>query len=145
MKHRIRLRTVVIDCADAHGLADFYSRLLGWPITATEPDWALLRDPNGGTGLSFQAEENYHPPVWPKDPVCQDAWASRGQGLRPAPAKMLRLDFLVEDLEASLHRALHCGARLAPEQLFPNMRVLLDPAGHPFCLFTDQDFDWDVE
>ena len=29
---RIRLRTVVLDCPDAHILADFYSRLLGYPM-----------------------------------------------------------------------------------------------------------------
>ena len=129
MKHRIRLRTVVIDCADAPALAAFYSRLLGWPVTASEPDWVLLRDPAGGTGLSFQAEEDYKPPVWPEQ---------KGQ-----PSKMLHLDFLVDDLDAMLAHALRCGAHLAPEQFFPSVRVLLDPAGHPFCLFTDQDFYWD--
>lgn len=131
MKHRIRLCTVVVDCADAPALAGFYSRLLGWPVTAAEPDWVLLRDPAGGTGLSFQAEEDYVPPVWPEQ--------------KDQPSKMLHLDFLVEDLDAAIQHAQRCGARLAAEQFFPNVCVLLDPAGHPFCLFTDQDFDWDVE
>ena len=53
----ICLRTVVVDCENAHRAADFYSRLLGWPITLEEPDWVLMRDPQGGTGLSFQTEE----------------------------------------------------------------------------------------
>ena len=52
---QIKLRTVVLDCADAHELSDFYARLLGWEKTATESDWVLMRDPGGGTGLSFQA------------------------------------------------------------------------------------------
>lgn len=43
----IHLRTVVVDCEDAHRAAHFYSKLLGWPITLEEPDWVLLRDPRG--------------------------------------------------------------------------------------------------
>ena len=46
----IHLRTVVVDCEDAHRAAHFYSKLLGWPITLEEPDWVLLRDPKGGHG-----------------------------------------------------------------------------------------------
>lgn len=34
----IHLRTVVVDCEDAHRAAHFYSKLLGWPITLEEPD-----------------------------------------------------------------------------------------------------------
>ncbi len=64
----IHLRTVVVDCEDAHRAAHFYSKLLGWPITLEEPDWVLLRDPKGGTGLSFQTEEDYVRPVWPEEP-----------------------------------------------------------------------------
>ena len=40
---RFSLATVVLDCLDAHALADFYSRLLGWEVTLREPDWVLLR------------------------------------------------------------------------------------------------------
>ena len=78
----IHLRTVVVDCEDAHRAAHFYSKLLGWPITLEEPDWVLLRDPKGGTGLSFQTEEDYVRPVWPEEPG--------------NPMKMLHLDFQVD-------------------------------------------------
>lgn len=57
-----RLATVCVDCADAHVMADFYGHLLGWEVAASEPDWVLMRDPRGGTGLSFQAEANYRRP-----------------------------------------------------------------------------------
>jgi hypothetical protein len=83
----IALRTVVLDCADAHALAEFYSRLLGWEVTKREPDWALMRNPNGGIGLSFQAETWYRPPVWPEEPG--------------KLTKMLHLDMLVDDLDAA--------------------------------------------
>jgi catechol-2,3-dioxygenase len=35
---RIRLATVVLDCADSDALAEFYTRLLGWEVALREPD-----------------------------------------------------------------------------------------------------------
>ncbi len=120
---RVSLATVVLDCPDAHALAAFYSRLLGWEVTLREPDWVLLRCPTGGTGLSFQSEAWYRPPVWPEEPGEQ--------------TKMLHLDFLVDDLAAAGAHALEAGAVLASYQPQDDVRVYLDPAGHPFCLFVE--------
>ena len=120
---RFSLATVVLDCPDAHALADFYSRLLGWEVTQREPDWVLLRCPTGGTGLSFQSEAWYRPPVWSEEPGEQ--------------TKMLHLDFLVDDLDAAGAHALEAGAVLASYQPQDDVRVYLDPAGHPFCLFVE--------
>jgi len=118
---RFSLATVVLDCPDAHVLADFYGQLLGWEMTLSEPDWVLLRDPDGGTGLSFQSESDYLPPVWPERPGEQQ--------------KMLHLDIRVEDLDEAEAHALAAGARLANYQPQKDVRVYLDPADHPFCLF----------
>jgi catechol 2,3-dioxygenase-like lactoylglutathione lyase family enzyme len=118
-----RLATICIDCADAQVMAEFYGRLLGWDATIREPNWVLMRDPEGGTGLSFQADPNYRAPVWPE----------RGDG----QDKMLHLDIQVDDLEVAVEHALASGARLADYQPQSRVRVLLDPAGHPFCLFLD--------
>jgi hypothetical protein len=49
---------------------------------------------------------------------------------------MLHLDFEVTDLEAETQRALQLWAELASYQPQENVRVLPDPAGHPFCLYT---------
>ena len=117
------LATVVLDCADANALADFYSRLLGWEVARREPDWALMRAPDGGTGLAFQSEPWYRPPVWPE---------RAGE-----PEKMLHLDFWVDDLDASVAHAVAAGATVAEYQPQETVRVLIDPAGHPFCLFLD--------
>lgn len=119
----LNVSTVCIDCADAQEMADFYCALLGWERGITEPDWVLLRHPSGGTGLSFQAEADYVPPVWPEEPGRQQ--------------KMLHLDIQVADLEATAAAAVAAGARLADHQPQDGVRVLLDPAGHPFCLFLD--------
>ena len=118
----LRLQTVNMDCADAEEMAAFYGRLLGWEVSYRDHGFVLMRDPAGGTGLSFQATESYRPPVWPEEP-----------GM---PEKMMHLDIRVEDLDADVAHALVAGARLARFQAREDLRVLLDPAGHPFCLFT---------
>jgi len=117
------IRTICIDCADAQEMAAFYGRLLGWDVTIGEPNWVLMRDPGGGTGLSFQAEPDYSPPVWPDPPDGRQ--------------KMLHLDIQVDDLDAAVAHAIAAGAQLADYQPRDRVRVMLDPAGHPFCLFLD--------
>jgi catechol 2,3-dioxygenase-like lactoylglutathione lyase family enzyme len=114
---------VNIDCADAAAMADFYGRLLGWDVTYRDSDFVLMRDPAGGTGLSFQQRDGYRAPTWPERHGAQD--------------KMLHLDIRVHDLESAVSHALAAGARLADYQPRPDLRVLLDPAGHPLCLFTE--------
>jgi len=118
----IKLTTVNIDCADADEMARFYERLLGLEVGYREPDYVILRDPAGGVGLSFQTELAYRPPTWPEQADQQD--------------KMIHLDIEVDDLAAGVEHAVDCGARLAEYQPQPGVRVLFDPAGHPFCLFT---------
>jgi len=118
---RLTLSTVVLDCQDANALADFYRRLLGWEATIDEPGWVLMRAPDGGTGLAFQSERWYEPPVWPE---------VDGQ-----PTKMLHLDIQVDDLDIAVTHAVAAGAKLADHQPQEHVRVLFDPAGHPFCLF----------
>jgi hypothetical protein len=49
---------------------------------------------------------------------------------------MMHLDFEVVDLEAAVAHALELGAEEAHVRPQENVRVLLDPAGHPFCLYT---------
>ncbi|WP_231641335.1 VOC family protein [Nocardia sp. NRRL S-836] len=46
------------------------------------------------------------------------------------------LDIEVGDLAAAAEHAPACGAVLAGVRPQPDVRVLFDPDGHPFCLFT---------
>jgi hypothetical protein len=128
----IAVRTVCLDCDDAHAMAGFYGALLGWEPTVTEPDWVLMRNPDGGIGLSFQAEPSYRSPTWPE-----------AGGLQQ---KMIHLDVRVtpssgqapeEALAAALDAAVAAGGRPADHQPRDDLRVVLDPAGHPLCLFLD--------
>ena len=117
----LKMFSVVLDAPDAAGLAAFYRRLLGWPVEKEEPDWITLRAPAGGAGLSFQTEPAYVRPVWPAGPG--------------DPQMQAHLDIEVEDLAAAGEHAVAAGAVLAGYQPQDDVRVYLDPAGHPFCLF----------
>jgi catechol 2,3-dioxygenase-like lactoylglutathione lyase family enzyme len=110
-----------IDAPDANALADFYRRLLGFETRTEEPGWVVLRPPGGGHTLNFQTEERYVPPVWPAGPG--------------DPQMQMHLEIAVDDLEAGVAHAVAEGATLAAFQPQDHVRVCLDPAGHPFCLF----------
>jgi catechol 2,3-dioxygenase-like lactoylglutathione lyase family enzyme len=116
------LTAAVLGTTDPPGLARFYQRLLGWPIGSEDPTWATLRPGGGAPGLSFQLEEEHAPPVWP-------AGAGEQQ-------MQVHLDIEVDDLAAAVELATGAGARLAEFQPQDDVRVLLDPAGHPFCLWV---------
>ncbi len=112
-----------MDCRDPAEMADFWGKLLGWEITWRDDDFIVLGNPSGGPNLSFQEYKDYRPPVWPEEPGEQ--W------------KMIHLDLQVADLETAVAQAIACGARLAKYQGKDDLRVMLDPAGHPFCLCGD--------
>jgi len=119
---RMTLSGVVLDAPDARTLADFYRRLLGWETRADEPSWVTLSPPSGGAALSFQTEPAYVRPSWPSGPDHQQM--------------MLHLDIEVDDLDAAGAHAVAAGATLAAIQPQETVRVYLDPAGHPFCLWV---------
>jgi catechol 2,3-dioxygenase-like lactoylglutathione lyase family enzyme len=134
MPVRARLSATVLGAPDPRKLAAFYEQLLGWDVVANEParpgepaedGWVMLRPPGGGTGLSFQYERGYTPPVWPPEPGAQQM--------------MMHLDIGVEDVDAAVTWAQDHGAALAEYQPQADVRVLLDPAGHPFCIFPAPD------
>jgi catechol 2,3-dioxygenase-like lactoylglutathione lyase family enzyme len=114
---------VVLEAPDARALARFYSQLLGWRIAKEEPGWATVAPPDGVAYMAFQTSPEYTPPVWP--PV-----EGRQQ-------MMMHLDIEVDDLDAAIAHATELGATVAAHQPQEHVRVLLDPAGHPFCLYLD--------
>jgi predicted enzyme related to lactoylglutathione lyase len=118
------LTATVLDAPDPRALAAFYQHLFGWPVTQDDPTWVALRPPGGGPGLSFQQEELYERPTWPSE--------------RERQQMQLHLDIEVEDLDAAVAHALEAGATLAEFQPQEKVRVLLDPAGHPFCFFVNE-------
>ena len=128
----MRVSGPTLDAADPLALAEFYERLLGWTIVAREgprpgrpstDGWAKLRSPSGDTKLEVQWDPHFRPPVWP---------SAAGEQLM-----MMHLDIGVADLDAAVAWAVAHGAVVADHQPQDGVRVLLDPEGHPFCLFAD--------
>lgn len=117
---------VALDAPDPRELARFYEGLLGWRIFNESDDWVdLAPSEDAGYNLAFQKEEKYARPVWP---------AEDGK-----PQMSMHLDIAVDDLEESVAHAVEVGAELAAFQPQEKVRVMLDPAGHPFCLYLDID------
>ncbi len=115
---------MVLDAPDARALARFYSDLLGWEIASESDQHCTLGPTSGVAYLATQTARNYVRPTWPNVDGQQQM--------------MLHLDFQVVDLEAAVAHAVELGAREATVQPQDNVRVLLDPAGHPFCLYRDE-------
>jgi predicted enzyme related to lactoylglutathione lyase len=111
---------VAVEAPDPLALATFYSGLLGWPVVGEDNGSLILAAPEGRIYMVLQPATDYEAPLWPPNSASQ----------RP----MMHLDFQVGDLDAAVSEAVSLGARIADEQPNSTVRVLLDPAGHPFCL-----------
>ncbi len=112
----VRLVGVSLDCADPAELAEFYLQMLGGRLLWSRPTSVGVQAP--GLLLIPQRVENYRPPQWPG-------------------ASIVHLDLTAgEHLDEPVKRAVALGARPADPQPDPRWRVLLDPAGHPFCITT---------
>jgi catechol 2,3-dioxygenase-like lactoylglutathione lyase family enzyme len=111
-----RLAMVTLDCADPRAEAAFWSALLGWDVAAVEDEYAMLTGPS--SALGFGLVPDYEPPAWPN----------------PAGTKQFHFDLAVDDIPAMEARCVELGASVPDDQTGETWRVLLDPAGHPFCL-----------
>ena len=109
---RARLVGISLDCRDPQGLADFYRGLLGGHQLWAKETSVGIQVPGGV--LVAQRIDGYVPPVWPGTAI-------------------VHLDLTADDLPAAEELAVALGATL-PDQPDSRWRVLLDPAGHPFCL-----------
>ena len=143
---RTRLSGPVIGCGDAWELAGFYASLLGWSVVDRSEEvpggWALVRSPDREHKLEFQREEPFVPPVWPTVAGEQQMGMHLDiavDGLAPMSAMEQRRQQFGEVVE----HAVSLGARVAEHQQPgacvgaqpERVVVMLDPAGHPFCLF----------
>jgi catechol 2,3-dioxygenase-like lactoylglutathione lyase family enzyme len=115
------LASVSLDTTDPATLADFYAALLGMRRIYQRPDGSVIALSDGRIALTVMYAADHVPPTWPE----------------PGQPQQLHLDIAVTDLPAAVATALRLGATEAAHQPGPDVwRVLLDPAGHPFCLTT---------
>ncbi|MEE2055098.1 VOC family protein [Nocardiopsis tropica] len=116
----MRYTAVTFDCPDPAELARFYGKALDLPVAYSSDDFILLGQ-EGAPGLGFSRLPGYQRPTWPD----------------PAREKRAHIELGVDDLDAAQAGLLALGATEPPSQPEPDRwRVLLDPAGHPFCIST---------
>lgn len=121
---KIQLAAISLDCEDHRELAEFYAKLLGSEVKLRNDLFAYVPIPGTGLQLNFLAIEGYQPPTWPETPEKQQ--------------QMEHLDFLVDDREQAVAQAIQWGAKKAGQQFLSHLTVMMDPAGHPFCLIQKQ-------
>jgi len=113
---RLRVGSVVINCADFERMRSFWGQVLGYaPRPGTDPGppphrFSVLTDPSGrGPNLSIDEGEPERAP--------------------------LHLDLYSTDPEADVSRLLRLGATLyRPRQPGEDFTVLADPEGNLFCV-----------
>jgi catechol 2,3-dioxygenase-like lactoylglutathione lyase family enzyme len=114
-----RLAAISLDTKDPEILADFYCKLLDYEVVFKTDDFIALK--GAGVAIATQRVEDYVAPDWPNSSV----------------PKQVHMELAVRDLDAAEVTALALGAAKASHQPNPETwRVLLDPAGHPFCITT---------
>ena len=119
---RMTLTAAVIDAPGTRELAAFCRRLPGWTVVREEPDWVKTQCARGWGGA-----------------VVSDRIELREANVAAGPGDqqmMVHLDIEVEDPEAASAHAEAAGVTLAEYQPEESVRVHLDPAGHPFCLWV---------
>ena len=105
---------VVYDCPDPQRLGEFYSALLGLPITYRSAEFVVVAASAQASGWAFQRVAGHRRPSWPGGDVPQQ----------------VHLDVMVDDPDTARPAVLAVGAEL----LSADGHVYADPAGHPFCL-----------
>ncbi|MFI2643421.1 VOC family protein [Streptomyces sp. NPDC018610] len=116
-----RFAAVTFDCPDPAELARFYGEALDLPVAFAGDDFVFLAK-DGAPGLGFNRLTDYRRPTWPD----------------PAQEKQAHIEIGVDALDPAEARLLSLGATKPAHQPAPDdrWRVLLDPAGHPFCITT---------
>jgi Glyoxalase-like domain len=118
---------VTLDAPDAVALGRFYARLLDWQFFPGDGGGGASVAPseNAGYNLGFQTEPDFVRPVWPPESGRQQM--------------SMHLEIQVDDLDEAVAYAVEAGAVEAGYQPQATVRVMLDPAGHPFCLYVDDE------
>ena len=111
----VKVQGVIIDCADPHALAHFWSLLLDAPVGRDEPGWATVDAAN--VRIAFQQ-------------------VPEGKA---SPKNRVHVDLDTDDLGRSVGHAAGIGARVLTEVIEEGegaFVVLQDPEGNEFCFVS---------
>ncbi|MFF5158271.1 VOC family protein [Streptomyces sp. NPDC000348] len=113
---------ITLDAPDARDLARFHRGPPGWRVRREERDRVGTGPSDGTAGPSFRTEPLLSRPRWPS--------------ARTERRTMTHPDTGVDVLSSAVEHALASGAAPAGFRPQADVRVLCDPAGHPFRLFV---------
>ncbi|MEU6439341.1 VOC family protein [Streptomyces sp. NPDC047046] len=112
-----QLAAITLDAPDPKALAEFYTAVTGWQSLYASEDFAYIGTPDGSSRIGFQRVGHLKQPAWPGDD------------------KQMHLDFSVSDVDEAVERLTAIGATKPEHQPGAGKWVvLIDPAGHPFCV-----------
>jgi hypothetical protein len=114
----ITLAAITVDCPDPAALAAFYQAAAGAEAVRGDADSAWAR--MAGTLWIFRKVADFRAPTWPSSEV----------------PMQVHMEFSVDELEPAAERLRELGATVPEHQpgRAGGLLVLLDPAGHPFCI-----------
>ena len=119
-----RMAMVSLDCSEPVPLAEFWAALLDGTVLVSDERVSVVRTDTLMIGTIRVPD--YESPTWPGG----------------ATPKHMHLDLAVRDLDEAEAEALRLGAARSGHQPRPDeWRILLDPAGHPFCLTANIPFN----
>lgn len=123
MSLQMKLSAITLDCPDPLALAAFYQKATGLePHPKSDAEFAGLTREDG-LFIGFQRVDDYRAPSWPDQIVPQQ----------------LHICFkVVEELDEAEAQLLELGAGKPERQNEDRYRVLIDPAGHPFCIVRER-------
>jgi hypothetical protein len=111
-----KLTCAVVDCADPKALAAFYQQILDAEVLFEDETYTFIGH-RGQVNIAFQRVDGYRAPSW------------------PGADKQTHLDFRVDDVAQAEAQLIAIGATKPEFQPGEEAwTVLLDPAGHPFCI-----------
>ena len=116
-----RFPSIVLDCPDPLALATFYGTMLDWKVDTAnfdESDGWIDVKADYGQCLSFQGVEDYKAPSGPAR-TCRSRCTSTSSSTTSTRPR---------------RPCIALGATKHEHQPGTTFRVMLDPAGHPFCL-----------
>ena len=125
MSKVVDLAAVIVDCRDAAPMLTFYQAACGGKIVRRDDGLVWLKV--SGVRVMFRELANYQPPTWPSSDV----------------PMQIHLDFFADDLDETEALLRQLGATTPDYQPHreDGLVVMLDPAGHPFCIGTRIEID----
>lgn len=118
MTTKTTIAMISIDCGEVGPVAEFWAQALGYEQVASDGETYAMLQGASGPALGFGVVEGFEAPAWPN----------------PHGSKQFHLDLAAEDVDAEVERLVGLGATKVDPQPGETWTVLLDPAGHPFCV-----------